>query len=58
MATREDAASAFGAPQPVPVVNDASSELNVTLSSDGREIIFSSNRDGGRKLFRSIRTCL
>jgi Tol biopolymer transport system component len=58
MATREDAASEFGAPQPVPIINETSSELNVAVSRDGREIIFSSNRSGGRRLFRSVRSCL
>lgn len=58
MATRDDPAADFGAPQPVPVINDTSSELNAAISRDGREIIFSSNRDGGRKLFRSVRSCL
>jgi hypothetical protein len=58
MATRDDITSPFGAPEPVPIINESSSELNVTLSSDGREVVFSSNRAGGRKLFRSIRSCL
>lgn len=58
MATREDVDSNFGPPEPVPIINASSSELNVALSADGREVIFSSNRDGSRKLFRSVRSCL
>jgi hypothetical protein len=58
MATRDDPESDFGPPEPVPIVNSVWSELNVTTSSDGREIIFSSNRDGTRKLYRSVRGCL
>jgi hypothetical protein len=58
MATREDADGDFGPPEPVPIINGSSSELNVTLSADGREVIFSSNREGVRKLFRSVRSCL
>jgi Tol biopolymer transport system component len=58
IATRDSLTSDFGAPTPLPGVNGASSELNVTLSGDGRELVFSSNRDGSRKLFRSTRSCL
>jgi hypothetical protein len=58
MATRDDPESDFGPPEPVPIINSTWSELNVTSSSDGREIIFSSNRDGTRKLYRSVRGCL
>jgi hypothetical protein len=58
MATRADITSPFGAPEPVPIINESTSELNVTLSGDGREVVFSSNRQGGRKLFRSVRSCL
>lgn len=57
MATRDDTGSDFGPPEPVPIINAASSELNVGLSADGREVIFSSNRDGSRKLYRSVRSC-
>ncbi|HTV18673.1 MAG TPA: hypothetical protein VMG12_08385 [Polyangiaceae bacterium] len=57
MATRSSTANDFGAPVPLPVVNGATSELNVTISDDGRELIFSSNLDGSRKLYRSVRTC-
>lgn len=58
MATRDDAASDFGTPAPVPVVNGTASELNVALSDDGRELIFSSSRSGDRRLYRSVRACL
>lgn len=57
MATREDPSGGFGAPEPVSTLNSAASELNVSLSSDGREIIFSSSRSGVRRLYRSVRGC-
>jgi hypothetical protein len=58
MATRDDITGPFGAPEPVPIINESTSELNVALSADGREVIFSSNRDGERRLYRSLRSCL
>lgn len=57
MATRDDIAEDFGAPEPVPVVNSALSEANLTVSSDGNELIFSSSRAGEERLFRSVRAC-
>jgi len=41
----------------VPVVNSSLSEQNIALSSDGMELIFSSSRNGGEQLFRSVRSC-
>jgi hypothetical protein len=58
MATRDDITGPFGAPEPVPIINESTSELNVALSADGREVIFSSNRSGERRLYRSLRSCL
>ena len=38
---------AFGAPQLVPVINSASTELQPSIGHDAREIFFISNRPGG-----------
>jgi hypothetical protein len=45
--TRPDRTSAFGAPTPIAELNTASDDLSPTLSADGLEMFFSSNRPGG-----------
>ena len=56
-ATRERASEPFAPPAPAAALNDPSHDGNATLSRDGREIIFTSEREGTAKLYRSVREC-
>jgi Tol biopolymer transport system component len=56
-ATRPDAESAFSNIANLQVVNSASRDADVSLSSDERELFFVSKRSGLYQLYRSIRTC-
>jgi TolB protein len=57
-ATRPTLDAEFAAPLPVTELNSASDEGGITVSADGREAIFASNRPGGpgaRDLYRVTR---
>jgi hypothetical protein len=47
----------FSAPRPLAAVNSAGNELDLALSPDGRELFFSSSRDGTQRLYRATRSC-
>jgi Tol biopolymer transport system component len=57
MATRESSTATFGSLGPVPQLNSDDYESNVTLSRDGREVIFVSDRGGISQLYRATRDC-
>lgn len=48
----------FGEPQLVEELDSPGYEGNVALSSDGLEVIFTSDRDGSFALYRALRECL
>ena len=56
-ATRASVSAEFGAPEPVAELNSDDDESNVTLSSDGREVFFASDRGGTVALYRAVRPC-
>jgi Tol biopolymer transport system component len=56
-ATRASANAEFGEPERVTELDTEDGELNVSLSGDGREVFFSSDRDGSVALYRAVRTC-
>jgi len=58
IATRSDTAAAFDPAVNLAVANTIDSDLDVTLSADDHEIIFSSLRNGSRTLWRVWRDCL
>ena len=57
MATRETSTATFGSLGPVLELNSDDYESNVTLSHDGREVIFASDRGGTSQLYRATRDC-
>ena len=57
MATRETSTATFGSLGPVPQLNSDDYESNVSLSRDGREVIFVSDRSGTSQLYRATRAC-
>jgi hypothetical protein len=57
VATRPDTSAAFGAPAALDVLNSPQQELDPTLSADGSELFFASDRNGSTQLFRSLRSC-
>jgi hypothetical protein len=54
-AQRATTSSAFQMPQPVPNVNTAAEESQLTLSRDGLEALLGSNRGGERDIWRATR---
>jgi len=56
-ATRASTSAAFGAPELVAELDTSAGELNVTVSGDGREVFFSSDREGSVALYRATRSC-
>jgi hypothetical protein len=57
VATRNDGAGSFSQVANLAAVNSASSDTDLFLSADQRELLFSSARDGRIRLWRSIREC-
>jgi len=56
-ATRTGIDQPFGPAENVPGLNTPSDELDVSLSSDERELLLSSDRDGVPELWRAVRDC-
>ena len=56
-ATRANTSVDFGEPDPVTELNTSDGELNVAVSGDGREVFFSSDREGSVALYRATRAC-
>lgn len=59
LATRTGTDSAFGSPINLTGLNSGADEVSVSMSEDGQEILFSSNRADGSAyhLWRALRTC-
>lgn len=57
VARRADAGASFATPEPLVELNGTADELDPQLSPDGRELFFSSSRQGVFQLFRSLRQC-
>ena len=56
-ATRTSVDQPFGPAENLPVMNSPSDELDIALSSNERELLLSSDRDGVPELWRSVRAC-
>jgi hypothetical protein len=56
-ATRSSVDQPFGPAEDMPGINTASDELDFALSSNERELLLSSDRDGAPELWRSVRAC-
>jgi Tol biopolymer transport system component len=56
-ATRAQATDAFSVPSNLGAVNSSAADDDPKLSSDGRELLFSSTRDGQRNIWRTLRSC-
>jgi Tol biopolymer transport system component len=56
-ATRTGIDQPFGPAEDVPGLNSPSDELDISLSSDERELLLSSDRDGVPALWRAVRGC-
>jgi hypothetical protein len=56
-ATRAAINEPFGPAENMPGLNSPSDELDIALSSDERELLLSSDREGAPELWRSVRAC-
>jgi hypothetical protein len=56
-ASRTSIDQPFGPAEDMPGLNSPSDELDISLSSDERELLLSSDRDGIPELWRSVRAC-
>jgi len=54
---RNSPTAPFGTPTPVAELNSSLRDSDVTVSRDGRELIFSSTRSGATRLYRAVRDC-
>ena len=57
-ATRASPAAAFGAPQMITELDTAGGNVDVSVSADEADAIFSSDRMGDMDLYRASRPCL
>lgn len=59
LATRASTDASFGSPVNLTGLNSSADEVNVTMSDDGQEIFFSSNRldSSTYRLWRALRSC-
>jgi TolB protein len=57
MAQRARTSDVFSAPSNLGAVNSNADDEDPKLSSDGRELLFSSTRDGLRHIWRTLRSC-
>jgi Tol biopolymer transport system component len=57
-ATRRRQSEPFGLPSLEAELDSPGYEGNVALSSDGREVIFTSDRAGSPAVYRAMRQCL
>jgi Tol biopolymer transport system component len=56
-ATRTSVDQPFAPPEVVPVLSSPGEEVDLALSSNERELLLSSDRDGVPELWRSVRAC-
>jgi Tol biopolymer transport system component len=56
-ASRSDSGQPFGTPEAIEILNSASTDHDVALSADGRELFFVSTRDGSSAIWRALRSC-
>jgi hypothetical protein len=56
-ASRTNIDQPFGPAEDMPGLNSPSDELDISLSSNERELLLSSDRDGVPELWRSVRAC-
>lgn len=57
IATRSDTDAEFGEIENVAELNTGSTEQDLSLSADGAEVFFVSNRTGNSLIYRAVRTC-
>jgi hypothetical protein len=57
VAARATITDNFSAPRPLAAINSGGNDLDLALSPDGRELFFSSSRDGAQRLYRATRSC-
>lgn len=56
-ASRAERNLPFATPAAIEILNSASTDHDVALSADGREIFFVSTRDGSSAIWRALRSC-